>query len=277
MPLVYACITPHGGETIPGLAKSKTEDLLFRKTRNGLRAISRRLAHHHPDTIVIASPHNLRLHGKIGVVFSEHSSGSLRGESDGKEIKLSANCDTKLAKEIYSKAIDRSMPVVGANYGSFEGPTSDMPMDWGTLVPLWFFMRKKMKPKIVIVTPSREIPIAQNYAFGAILAELSKKSRKRIAFVASADQAHAHDRVGPYGFHVAAEKYDQIVINALKSNELKSLLRLDPRFIEDAKPDSFWQIAMLAGCVSKTNLRPRFISYDVPTYYGMICADFSAT
>ncbi len=276
MPLVYACIAPHGGEIIPGLARSNAEDQLFRKTRKGMLEIARELKKMRPDTIVIASPHNLRLYRKIGVVFSENSSGSLKSESRrGLQIHLSAKCDTKLAREIYSRAVDRRLPVVGANYGSFDGPSSDMPMDWGSLVPLWFLLGRHAKFKIIIITPSREIPIEQNYAFGAVISQIAnEKSDRRVAFVASADQSHTHIRSGPYGFHVAAKKYDEIVIEALETNRLKTLLRLNPSFIEDAKPDSLWQLAMLAGCLSRTRMRSRLISYDVPTYYGMICADF---
>ncbi len=276
MPLVYSCIAPHGGEIIPSLAKSKAEARLFAKTRKGMMEIAGKLNETNPNTIVIASPHNLRLYKKIGVVLTENSSGFLRSESQrGKEIRLSAKCDTKLAREIYSRAVDNSMPIVGANYGSVDGPFSNMPMDWGTLIPLWFLLRNNTKPKIVIVTPSREIPIMQNYQFGAMIGKLSRDNRdKRIAFVASADQSHTHKKEGPYGFHSSASKYDEMVIAALKTNKLRTLLHLDPRFVEDAKPDSLWQLAILAGCISATRTRARLISYDVPTYYGMICADF---
>ncbi len=104
----------------------------------------------------------------------------------------------------------RGLPVVGAHYGTTEGVTSDMPMDWGTLVPLWFMMpRCRKKPKIVIVTPSREIPLSKNFEFGQMIAEQAESNRnKRVVFVASADQAHAHKKNGPYGFNKQAKEYD---------------------------------------------------------------------
>src|SRR2546422_10236948 len=78
MPLEYACIMPHGGDIIPQLAARKTKHL-FVKTRESMRKIARAIREERPDTIVIASPHNLRLQGKIGIVTSENTAGQLNG------------------------------------------------------------------------------------------------------------------------------------------------------------------------------------------------------
>lgn len=151
-----------------------------------------------------------------------------------------------------------------------------MPMDWGTLVPLWFIMKQHHsgKPKVVIVTPSREIPLRQNYEFGRAIGDLAERSRKRYVFVASADQAHAHKKSGPYGFSRAAATYDRIVVNAIQTNRIHSIMNLNPKLVEDAKPDSLWQMTMLAGVLSRVHMRSELFSYQVPTYYGMACAGF---
>jgi aromatic ring-opening dioxygenase LigB subunit len=166
--------------------------------------------------------------------------------------------------------------VIGANYGTAEGPTSDMPMDWGTLVPLWFIMNQHhaRKPKVVIVTPSREIPLKQNYEFGRAIADLAESSRKRCVFVASADQAHAHKKSGPYGFSKAAATYDRLIMNAIETDRIHTIMKLESKLVEDAKPDSLWQMTMLAGLLSRVRMSGKLFSYQVPTYYGMACAGF---
>lgn len=281
MTIVYACIAPHGGDIIPELAKNRETSELFSKTRAGMLKLAAQMETAKPDTIVIASPHNLRLWKKIGIVFSENSSGHLVGDSKSKaRISISVKCDTKFARELYARALNKRLPVVGANYGTFEGSASDLPMDWGTLIPLWFFLGAKnyhgkqiTAPKVVIVMPSREIPLSQNVAFGREVAKLAlEQKNRRIAFVASADQAHSHKKGGPYGFHPAAEKFDALAVDAIRKGNIRSLLELDPRFIENAKPDSIWQLAMLEGVLSEVPMEPRLFSYEVPTYFGMICA-----
>ena len=274
MTLVYACIAPHGGEIIPELASIAMLPK-FEETRAAMRVLAKRISETHPQTVVIASPHNLRLVSRIAVVVSENSSGTLRGSSN-RSVSLRARCDIDFGRILLRQAEKEGLPVVGANYGTATGSSSDMQMDWGTLVPLWFILKeRKLKPKILIVTPSREIPLRKNFVFGQLLGRLMSKDRKRkFVFIASADQAHAHSRTGPYGFSRAAQKYDDLVLRAIRDNNLKGILRLKPRFIEDAKPDSLWQMVILAGINELVPLRSQLLSYQVPSYYGMACAGF---
>jgi aromatic ring-opening dioxygenase LigB subunit len=230
-----------------------------------------------PDTIIISTPHNLRLFKRIGVVISEHSTGSLTDASGKLELSLKANCDVKFAWLLLRAAERAGLPVVGANYGSFEGPTSDLPMDWGTFVPLWFFLKEaRLRSNIVIVTPSREVPLGKNLEFGRMVGTLAERdSKKRYAFIASADQAHAHSKKGPYGYSRRAAEYDRRVLSLIRTNGLPELTLFDRKFVEQSKPDSLWQMAMLAGALEAVKMEGEVLSYEVPTYYGMVCAEFT--
>lgn len=273
MGIVYACIAPHGAEVIPKLAGEKLE--FFSETRKGMERLARQMKKHMPHTIVIATPHGLRLDHTIGVVATEYSEGSLRAH--GKSVKARFQCDRQLAQEILQRGKKAGLPAIGANYGTDKGPSSCMPMDWGTFIPLWFLGAREKgerKKRIVIVTPSREIPLTQLVDFGKIIAEAAEAYGKRVAFVASADQGHAHDKNGPYGFHPASAEYDKLVVKAIKEANLEQLLKLNQKFIEEAKPDSLWQIAILIGILKSVPIKGKFVSYQAPTYYGMLCASF---
>jgi len=273
MTLDYACIMPHGSDIIPQLAERKTERL-FEKTRESVRKIARDIRNARPQTIVLASPHNLRLRDNIAIVTAENSTGHLKGPRGGK-VSLSLRCDREFAQDLLEESTRKHLPVVGANYGTAEGPASDMPMDWGTLVPMWFVAKEEqVKARTVIVTPSREISLRQNIALGTTIAEMAEKRTKRLVFIASADQAHAHKKSGPYGYHRSAAKYDEFVSQAIQKNRIESISRLSKRFVEDARPDSLWQMAILAGLTKVVKMRGNMLSYEVPTYFGMICASF---
>src|SRR5467141_3886236 len=160
---------PHGSDIIPELAVRKTEHL-FGKMRESVRKIARDIRDTRPHTIIIASPHNLRLQDNIAIVTAENSTGRLNGPG-GRKVSLSLRCDREFAQDLLEESTRKNLPVVGANYGTSEGPASDMPMDWGTLVPMWFVAReKRVKARTVIVTPSREIPLSRNIAFGMVIA-----------------------------------------------------------------------------------------------------------
>jgi aromatic ring-opening dioxygenase LigB subunit len=238
-----------------------------------MRTLAVQMKEARPDTIVIASPHNLRLQRHIGVVISEYSSGMLTEWRN--QIKLRARCDLEFAKKIVAAAEGLALPIVAANFGALEGPMSDLAMDWGTLVPLWFVLKRAaLKSRIVIVTPSRGIPLKQNFEFGRAIAKASESTEKRVAFVASADQAHAHMKNGPYGFDPRAKEYDRWVMQAIQQQKLDSIMGMEADFVEAAKPDSLWQMAILAGALAVVPMKGELISYQVPTYYGMLCAGY---
>jgi aromatic ring-opening dioxygenase LigB subunit len=271
LPVVYACIAPHGDELIPKIA-GKSGRLAAESTK-GMRRLASEMKDARPDTIVIASPHNLRLTKNIGIVIAENSSGKVG--SHEAEISLRARCDVKLAREILATSERAGLPVVGANYGTFSGEMSNMAMDWGTLIPLWFFLKQNhLKSRIVIVTPCREIPLEQNLRFGMNVGEVGEASEKRVAFVASADQAHAHDAKGPYGFSPKARAYDRAVVRTIDRGRLSDILKFNPEMVEEAKPDSLWQMAMLAGLLKAVRMEGALYSYEVPTYFGMLCAGY---
>ncbi len=275
MTLVYACIAPHGSEAIAKLA-SKSTVKKFQKTREGLCNLAQEVGKAKPETIVIASPHNLKLWKKITVVTAENSTGTLQASPRNKKsVRLKVKCDVKFANELLESATRRNLPVVGANYGTSEGLTSDMPMDWGTLVPLWFMLpRCRPKPKVVIVTPSREIPLSKNFQFGKVVGELAERKAKKIVFVSSADQAHRHKKSGPYGFNKAAKEYDRLVFHSIQRDRIDSIMKLKPKLVEAARPDSLWQMTVLAGVLEEVKMSVDILSYHVPTYFGMICASF---
>jgi len=274
MGVVFACIAPHGAEAIMELAGDMLE--AFSETRRSMEECGSLFKEREPETVVIVTPHGLRLEATIGVITSEFTDGTL--EANSKKVALRCECDRQLANEILGNAKRLGLPVVGANYGTSEGPASCMPMDWGTLIPLWFFVGQgQNRPKVVIVTPSREIPLESLVRFGRVVAETAEASGKRVAFVASADQGHAHRPDGPYGFNPASAEFDEMVKRAVLENDLAPLLSLSPQFIEDAKPDSVWQLAMLHGMLEHTSMRSRLLSYQKPTYFGLLCAAYLPT
>src|SRR5207244_13064488 len=101
-------------------------------------------------------------------------------------------------------------------------------------------------------------------------------ARGRIAVGASADHGHAHDPNGPYGFDPAAREYDELICELVRANGLQRLSDIPPELVERAKADSWWQMLILHGATSK-GWRGRLVSYEAPTYFGMLTAAYSPT
>jgi len=187
--------------------------------------------------------------------------------------------------------------VVGANFGALDGPVSCMSMDWGTLIPLYFMGRRSEvggrprrvkvgpweagagqgeppRPEVVVVGPGREAPWDALVRLGEVVAGAALACRRRVAFVASADHGHAHLAGGPYGFHPASDAYDREVCGLIRRGELEGLLDLDPALVEAAKADSLWPMLILLGVLRKVPMTAELLTYQVPTYFGMLVASF---
>jgi aromatic ring-opening dioxygenase LigB subunit len=262
---------PHGAETIPQLAGDTHKT--FNTTTQSMESIAATMRKQRVGTVVIATPHNLRLKRNIGIVTTEFTEGALRTKNASVQIRV--KCDRALAEALLKEAEEARLPVVGVNYGTNEGESSCMPMDWGTLIPLWFLKSHTKKLRVVIVTPSREIPLQSLVKFGTSIAQAAKKRGAKVAFVASADQAHTHRKSGPYGFHPNSAKFDQLVVDMIKQDRLEDMLKLDEQLIENAKPDSIWQLAILIGVLKKVPMQAKLLSYQAPTYFGMLCVAFT--
>jgi aromatic ring-opening dioxygenase LigB subunit len=267
--VVFGGIAPHGYSIVGEIAGDEFE--LFKPTRDGMEELGRRLKKHNIDTVVILTPHGLRLQGYNAVYTSSYCSGFLSNK--GNTVYAEFKCDQDLAKDILNRALDIDIPCVGANYGALSGQGSNVPMDWGTLIPMYFLgAKEEVKPEIVVIGPTREIPLGQLVELGKVIAKAAENSGKRVALIASADQAHAHDPNGIYGFDPAAKDYDDKILSLVKENHLEMVLGFDLEFVESAKPDSLWQMSILYGASTIVPLKGELISYQAPTYFGMLVA-----
>lgn len=262
MALVFAAVMPHGDALIPGVGEPANAS---RKLTEAARRVAVSATHAKLDALILASPHGVRVSEAHSVSVGVRAGGSLGPYS------LEAHVDRRLARSIIHDAKARDIPVTGVLFGGENVP---LPIDWGTFVPLWFLSEAGLNLPVVVVCPSRDLTFESLGELGEVIAEVAERGLRRIGFIASADQAHAHDRKGPYGYHAAAQKFDRMVTRILREGAYRRLLRLDPNLIEKALPDSPWQLAILAGALSKVAFTPNGVVYDRPSYFGMICADF---
>jgi len=76
------------------------------------------------------------------------------------------------------------------------------------------------------------------------------------------------------GFDPTAERYDGLMVELVRGNRLAELDGVDPELVEAAKADSFWQMLMLHGALGDA-FEAELLSYECPTYFGMLCAAYS--
>jgi aromatic ring-opening dioxygenase LigB subunit len=205
------------------------------------------------------TPHNVHVEGHFAVVTSAKVAGSL-AQWEHPEITLEREVDRELAAELLA----RLEPAVGISYGGNDPAEAVMPLDWGALIPLSFLP----EVPVVVVSPARDLPLEAHVRAGEAIASVPGL----FGLVASADHGHAHDADGPYGYDPAAAEYDERVCDIVRENRLGDLLELE-ELAGRGKADSLWQMVVLHGALGDA-WRAELLSYEAPTYFGMLVAAF---
>jgi aromatic ring-opening dioxygenase LigB subunit len=271
--LVFAAIAPHGSMAIDEACEPE-EKGLAQSTQDAFGELGRRFEAARPDATIVLTPHNVHVDGAFAVVISAELHGSL-SEWTTQPVELTCPVDRDLALQTVVALNDAGIPAVGLSYGGNDPESAVFPMDWGALIPLWY-MGGRSEPPVpaVVMSPARDRSFEEHLRAGAVLAQGAAESGRRVALIASADHGHAHDTDGPYGYDPAAKEYDDRVVELVRTERLAELLEFDSQFVERAKADSFWQMLILHGALGE-DWRGELLSYEAPTYFGMLCAAYA--
>ncbi|MFL5954880.1 MAG: extradiol ring-cleavage dioxygenase [Gaiellaceae bacterium] len=254
--IVFAAIAPHGN---PVFEQPEGE------TRKAMDELGRRFDAARPEAMVIVTPHGTHVDGHFGVVrsirLSEHPNEFLAPEH-----LYSGPGEPELADACVRALQDEGLPALGLTFGTTVAGASEMPIDWGAGIPLWF-----MRAPAVVVTPCRALSNDEHVRAGAALARAT--AERRVAFVASGDHGHGHTHDGPYGFSEYSQPYDEAIVRLVRENRLGELVGWDAQRAVDAMADSFWQLLMLHGALGDRYVA-ELLSYEAPTYFGMLTAGF---
>lgn len=271
--LVFAAIAPHGHLAIPE-ACSDAELGQATDTQQAMAELGRRFAAARPDVTIILTPHNVHVAGHLPVLVAGKPAGSLSRWTQA-SIELQCKTDRDLAAALIGAFHDADLPAVGVSYGGNEAATATAALDWGALVPLWFMGGRSQPPvPVVVACPARELSAEAHVRAGQAIAALAAASEKRVALIASSDHGHRHRADGPYGYDSAAHDYDQRIVDLVRENQLAGLLCLDLALVSAAVADSYWQMLMLHGALGMS-WRGELLSYEAPTYFGMLCASYA--
>ncbi len=288
MPLVFAAIAPHGFPIIPDLSEDAEGGLA---TRAAMHDLGRRAAATRPDVIVIAGPHGVRVEGAICLADVVRAAGTLHWQD--RFVEMNVPVDGEATDRVAAEARAAGVPIALAGFAGNRRSQSVLPLDWGIITPLWFLGHGRhlpgkgnvladppaedIGPPAVIITPSRSLPRQTMVDFGRAVARAAAGDERRFAFVASCDWAHTHRDDGPYGFHPAAAEVDAQVVAAVEAGDPGRLIALDPEMVDNAAIDGLWQTLMLAGVLAEVPMRHELLSYEAPTYYGMLVAAYERT
>ncbi|MEM3334644.1 MAG: hypothetical protein QXY47_01230, partial [Thermoplasmata archaeon] len=178
MVLKSVYIIPHGDEII-SLPNEKSKIMNER-----IKEIAR---NDDSGTVVIISPHSIRLSKMIGVVNTEYLRGRLKIMD--KTLMQLFMSDRSLNSNIINGAEETEEII----YMTDSGKNSVFPLDFGSMIPLYFFGKRK----ISLIGQSRLKNRKMLIEFGRKLYRITESYQGTVSIIISADQAHTHSKYGP--------------------------------------------------------------------------------
>ena len=272
--LVFACIAPHGWVVAPLISGPAGPKAL--KSRAAMEILGQRMAATQPETVVVVTPHGTQVDG----LFSLLHAPLVRGETghiafmggSNHSFTLEFTVDLDLNGAIVDVARESAVPVARVRNDADWVP---MHLDFGSTTPLWFLGATFVpQPRVVIACGGPGLAREEFVRFGKVLRQAAEQVGRRVALIASADMGHAHQQDGPFGLDPAAAEFDAALVAAVQAQDLGSLLTFDRDWVRRAQTDSFGSLLVLHGATADTALQGEVLSYEVPTYFGLLCAAY---
>jgi aromatic ring-opening dioxygenase LigB subunit len=286
--IVFTCIAPHGWLLVPLVSGPDGSKALA--SRAAMEELGRRMEAAKPETIVIVEPHSLIVDGAISLLDSSvvqgESGGAVNLGAPGHQYAMQFQVDQELNAAVTTAAKARGVPVARVRHFREATP---LRIEWGTLTPLWYLGAGfSPLPRVVVANAGtmhaftdsgpghfgEELPREAYIQFGRAVRAAAEATGRRVAFIASVDLGHRHADNGPFGYDPASAECDHLVAEAVRANDLARLRDVDQEWVDRGLTEGIEPLLAIHGLIEGTDLRGEVLSYEVCTYFGMMCAAY---
>lgn len=269
--LVAAGLSPHPPIVIPEVGGS--DRARARQTVVGLTELARRMVIADPATVVVVAPHGPVLRRSF-VIYGQERVGGDFGEFGAPGVRLEFGTDIH-----YVSALHSVCTVAGVSLTDLadEGPLRDRggpaELHYAALVPLYYLRQAGYRGQVVVVNMAYT-SLSECYRFGGLLERAAREAGRRIAVLASGDLSHRLKPGAPAGYDRRGAEFDSLVMEALRANNPRALLEIDPALVEAAGECGLRPVVIMFGAAATAGLQPEVLSYEGPFGVGYGTAFF---
>ena len=257
MPIVAAFMVPHPPMIVPDVGRGSEKQI--EKTIKAYEKVAEQIAALKPETIIISSPHSVMYSDYFHISPGSGAVGSF-AEFGAPQVKFDVRYDEELVKLVASRAESAGFP---AGTLGERNPS----LDHGTMVPLWFILKKYKNFKLVRLGLSG-LDLTRHYELGQIINEAVEELKRRVVYVASGDLSHKLKDYGPYGFAKEGPVYDERIMDVCSRGEFLKLFDFDENFCEKAAECGHRSFVIMAGALDGKALSINKLSHQDVTGVG---------
>ena len=256
MSLLASFMVPHPPLIIPEVGKG--EEKQIEKTFSSYEEIASQIETLNPETIIIISPHAPMYSDYFYISSDKTIIGNL-SKFGAPSVKFTEEVDLDLVDEITEVAEKYNFPT-----GKL---VPQVPLDHGTIVPLYFKRKKLPKTKIIVIGLST-LPLVDNYKMGQIIKEAINNLNKQVVLVASGDLSHKLKEYGPYGYIKEGPEYDKRIMEVCSKGNFLELLKFENLLLEKAAECGHRSFTIMAGALDGIEIESKELSHEDITGVG---------
>ena len=255
--MIGGVMVPHPPLIVPEVGRGGEK--IIEETTKAYEKAADLIAALKPDTIVISSPHSILYRDYFHISPGSRAYGDL-ARFGAAEVSAEVEYDTEMVT-----AIERAAQIASLHAGT-QGER-DPQLDHGTMVPLYFILKKYASFKLVRIGLSG-FDLETHFKMGKAIAEAAFRSVRRTVFVASGDLSHKLQPDGPYGFDPMGPVYDERIMDVMSRAAFDELFDFNEDFLEQAAECGHRSFVMMAGALEGKSLETECLSHQDVTGVG---------
>ena len=262
MSIVAAFMVPHPPMIVPEVGRGSEKQI--EKTIQAYEKVADEIAALKPDTIIISSPHSVMYSDYFHISPGKGAVGSF-AEFGASQVKFDVRYDEELVNLVAAHAEESGFPA-----GTLGEKRPEL--DHGTMVPLWFIL-KKYKDFKLVRTGLSGYDLLKHYEFGMMFRDAVEELGRKVVYVASGDLSHKLQDYGPYGFAEEGPVYDKRIMDVCSGGRFGELFDFDENFCEKAAECGHKSFVIMAGALDGRAVEATQYSHEDVTGVGYgICS-----
>src|SRR5215471_9031609 len=260
--LVFAGIAPHPPIMVPEVGRDAIGEV--RASIDGMAELTHRLIRSEAETVVIISPHAPLERD----AFIAYDGPQLHGDFANfraPSAVVRTQLDDQLLNEITRAAANEHLIVMRIR--GFD-------LDHGTAVPLYFLQRNGWNGKVVALGYNF-LSNEEHVRFGNCVRAAIESTGRRVAFIASGDLSHRLKPDAPAGYNPAAHRFDEEVVEAIRSCATRRIVEIDPELRRMAGECGYRSMLVAIGATQDFDSACEVISYEAPFGVGYLVAQLA--
>ncbi len=262
MSIVAAFMVPHPPMIVPEVGQGSQKQI--EKTIKAYEKVADQIAALKPETIIVSSPHSVMYSDYFHISPGSGAVGSF-ADFAAPEVKFDVSYDEELVKALCARAEKSHFPA-----GTLGEKCAEL--DHGTMVPLWFIL-KKYKDFKLVRTGLSGYDLLKHYEYGTLIKDAVESLGRRVVYVASGDLSHKLQDYGPYVFAEEGPVYDKRIMDVCSEARFGELFDFDESFCQKAAECGHKSFVIMAGALDGQAVEATEYSHEDVTGVGYgICS-----